>query len=180
MSDEQWGGREDYPFEPIKKEKAWRGRDPREGITRAMASDYGAFMGKFLIQPTKPSPVLPLNGLTFAIKDMWVDLHFANHCCARTELPIDLVGVEETDATVFFFVLMMMPRKLLRKGSDCWTVNCSFDVEGQVTGFGNPDWARTHSAACSTAPSVLAVLEAGATCIGKTVMDEMAYRFVTT
>ncbi|PKI51559.1 hypothetical protein CRG98_028119 [Punica granatum] len=50
-----------------------------------------------------------------------------------------------------------------------------FDVEGQVTGFGNPDWARTHSAACSTAPSVLAVLEAGATCVGKTVMDEMAY-----
>ncbi|XP_031403703.1 amidase 1 [Punica granatum] len=86
----------------------------------AMASDYGAFMTKFLLQPAKPSPALPLNGLTFAIKEM-------------------------------------------------------FDVEGQVTGFGNPDWARTHSAACSTAPTVLALLEAGATCVGKTVMDEMAY-----
>ncbi|KAK4781544.1 hypothetical protein SAY86_015646 [Trapa natans] len=87
---------------------------------RAMASDHGAFMSKFRLQPSKPSPALPLDGLTFAIKEI-------------------------------------------------------FNVEGQVTGFGNPDWARTHSAACSTAPSVLAVLEAGATCVGNTVMDEMAY-----
>lgn len=50
-----------------------------------------------------------------------------------------------------------------------------FDVNGYVTGFGNPDWARTHMAATSTAPAVLAVLDAGASCIGKTVMDEMAY-----
>ncbi|XP_044467758.1 amidase 1-like [Mangifera indica] len=50
-----------------------------------------------------------------------------------------------------------------------------FDVEGYVTGFGHPEWARTHSAATSTAPAVLAVLRGGATCIGKTVMDEMAY-----
>ncbi|GKV20649.1 hypothetical protein SLEP1_g30747 [Rubroshorea leprosula] len=33
-----------------------------------------------------------------------------------------------------------------------------FDVNGYVTGFGNPDWARTHPAATSTAPAVLAVL----------------------
>ncbi|KAF9605500.1 hypothetical protein IFM89_017519 [Coptis chinensis] len=50
-----------------------------------------------------------------------------------------------------------------------------FDVKGYVTGFGNPDWARTHNAAVSTAPAVLAVLNGGATCVGKTVMDEMAY-----
>ncbi|XP_043719848.1 amidase 1-like [Telopea speciosissima] len=50
-----------------------------------------------------------------------------------------------------------------------------YDVEGYVTGFGNPDWARTHSPAVSTAPSVLLLLNAGATCVGKTVMDEMAY-----
>ncbi|KAF5178711.1 Glutamyl-tRNA(Gln) amidotransferase subunit A [Thalictrum thalictroides] len=50
-----------------------------------------------------------------------------------------------------------------------------FDVKGYVTGFGNPDWARTHSAAVSTAPVVSAVLSAGATCVGKVVMDEMAY-----
>ncbi|XP_056697393.1 amidase 1 isoform X2 [Spinacia oleracea] len=50
-----------------------------------------------------------------------------------------------------------------------------FDLEGFVTGFGNPDWARTHTPAKSTAPAVLALLKAGATCVGKTVMDEMAY-----
>ena len=53
-----------------------------------------------------------------------------------------------------------------------------FDVDGYVTGFGNPDWARTHPAATSTAPAVLAVLRGGATCVGKTVLDEMAYRLV--
>lgn len=51
-------------------------------------------------------------------------------------------------------------------------------MEGFVTGFGNPDWARTHTPAKSTAPAVLALLKAGATCVGKTVMDEMAYRLV--
>jgi len=53
----------------------------------------------------------------------------------------------------------------------------SFDVEGRVTGFGNPDWLRTHSAATSTAPVVSSLLEAGATALGITIMDEMAYRF---
>nr|GMD43715.1 amidase 1 [Ipomoea batatas] len=51
-----------------------------------------------------------------------------------------------------------------------------FDVDGYVTGFGNPDWARTHSAATSTAPVILDLLKAGATGVGKTFMDEMAYR----
>lgn len=49
-------------------------------------------------------------------------------------------------------------------------------MEGYVTGFGNPDWLRTHSAATSTAPAVSAVLNAGAICVGRTHMDEMAYR----
>ncbi|XP_042517125.1 amidase 1-like [Macadamia integrifolia] len=50
-----------------------------------------------------------------------------------------------------------------------------FDVEGYVTGFGHPDWARTHSPAVSTAPVVTALLNAGATSVGKTVLDELAY-----
>ncbi|XP_061338008.1 amidase 1-like [Gastrolobium bilobum] len=83
------------------------------------ASDYGAFMDKFILPPSS-SPGLPLNSLTFAIKDI-------------------------------------------------------FDVEGYVTGFGSPDWARTHPVATSTAPTVLALLRAGATSVGKTVLDEMAY-----
>ncbi|KAA8545097.1 hypothetical protein F0562_019881 [Nyssa sinensis] len=83
-------------------------------------SDYGAFMEKFILQPSSSPHQLPLNALTFAVKEI-------------------------------------------------------FDVDGHVTGFGNPDWARTHSAATSTAPAVLAVLRGGATCVGTTVMDEMAY-----
>lgn len=51
-------------------------------------------------------------------------------------------------------------------------------MDGYVTGFGNPDWAKTHSAATSTAPAVLAILNSGAKCVGKTIMDEMAYRSV--
>ncbi|KAF8724041.1 hypothetical protein HU200_021050 [Digitaria exilis] len=50
-----------------------------------------------------------------------------------------------------------------------------FDISGRVTGFGNPDWARTHAPAAATSPVVLATVAAGATSVGKTVMDEMAY-----
>ncbi|XP_074326379.1 amidase 1-like isoform X3 [Apium graveolens] len=94
----------------------------------AAVSQCGAFIEKFVLKSpsssssSSSSQELPLNGLTFAVKDV-------------------------------------------------------FDVEGYVTGFGNPDWARTHSAATSTAPAITALLRAGATCVGKTVLDEMAYGF---
>ncbi|CAM8894676.1 unnamed protein product [Rhodiola kirilowii] len=87
----------------------------------AAVSDYGAFMEKFILQPTATSSSPPpLDSLTYAVKDI-------------------------------------------------------FDVQGLVTGFGNPDWARTHQPPACTASAVTAMLGAGATCIGKTVMDEMAY-----
>ncbi|CAM6095281.1 unnamed protein product [Calypogeia fissa] len=50
-----------------------------------------------------------------------------------------------------------------------------FDVEGYVTGFGNPEWAQTHEPATQTAPAVQVLVKAGAKCIGKTHMDEMAF-----
>ncbi len=50
-----------------------------------------------------------------------------------------------------------------------------FDVAGAVTGFGNPDWARTHAPAVATAPVVLALLEAGARLVGKTKTVELAF-----
>ncbi|XAR53051.1 Amidase [Bertholletia excelsa] len=50
-----------------------------------------------------------------------------------------------------------------------------FDVKGYVTGFGNPDWKRTHEAAGKTAVVVMAMLKNGATCVGKTVMDELSF-----
>ena len=50
-----------------------------------------------------------------------------------------------------------------------------FDVAGFVTGAGNPDWLRTHEPATKTAPAVQAVVDAGATLVGKTHMDELAF-----
>ena len=50
-----------------------------------------------------------------------------------------------------------------------------FDVAGQVTGCGNPDWLRTHAPAAATAPAVARLVEAGATLVGKTVTDELAF-----
>ncbi len=51
----------------------------------------------------------------------------------------------------------------------------NFDIVGHVTGAGNPDWLRTHKAAASTAPAVQMLLDAGATLVGKTIMDELAF-----
>lgn len=50
-----------------------------------------------------------------------------------------------------------------------------FDVAGEVTSFGHPDWARTHPAASGTAPVVAALLEAGASLVGKTKTVELAF-----
>jgi hypothetical protein len=49
-------------------------------------------------------------------------------------------------------------------------------VEGHVTGFGNPDWLSTHDPAPRTAAAVSLVVSQGATCVGKTVVDELSYR----
>ncbi|KAF9626688.1 hypothetical protein IFM89_038783 [Coptis chinensis] len=47
-------------------------------------------------------------------------------------------------------------------------------VVGYKTRFGNRDWENTHLAASETAVVVSAVMDGGATCAGKTVVDEMA------
>ncbi|WP_421996436.1 amidase [Reyranella sp.] len=49
------------------------------------------------------------------------------------------------------------------------------DIAGHVTGAGNPRWLETHGPATATAPCVTALLEAGATMVGKTISDELAY-----
>ncbi|KAM5570404.1 translocon at the outer membrane of chloroplasts 64 [Rosa sericea] len=56
-----------------------------------------------------------------------------------------------------------------------FAVSDVFDIEGYVTGFGHPDWAKTHDPASRTSPVVTTLVEGGATCIGKTVVDELAY-----
>jgi amidase len=57
----------------------------------------------------------------------------------------------------------------------CFGVKDLFDIGGYVTGCGNPDWARTHPQAVANAVCVDQLLSAGATCIGKTVCDELAF-----
>ncbi|MBC7735463.1 MAG: amidase [Bacteriovorax sp.] len=49
-----------------------------------------------------------------------------------------------------------------------------FDVQGHVTGCGNPDWRRTHAPARRSAWCVQRLLAAGATLVGKTVTDEIS------
>jgi amidase len=50
-----------------------------------------------------------------------------------------------------------------------------YDVEGHATGAGSPDWLSTHAPAAATAPAITRLLEAGATLVGKTHTDELAY-----
>ncbi|TKY61068.1 Translocon at the outer membrane of chloroplasts 64 [Spatholobus suberectus] len=49
-----------------------------------------------------------------------------------------------------------------------------FDIEGHVSTFGHPEWASTHEPASSTSPAVSALVEGGATCVGTTVVDDLA------
>eukprot|EP00854_Cymbomonas_tetramitiformis_P001089 gene1089-1643_t len=57
-----------------------------------------------------------------------------------------------------------------------FSVKDIFDVKGVATGFGNPEWLTTHAELAEEhAPSVEALLCAGATADGKTHMDELAY-----
>lgn len=50
-----------------------------------------------------------------------------------------------------------------------------FHIAGIPTTAGNPEWLASHPIPKVTAPSVSALLEAGATLIGKTLTDELAY-----
>lgn len=49
-----------------------------------------------------------------------------------------------------------------------------YDVAGHVTGGGNPDWKRTHGRAEQTSWPVQALVDAGATMVGKTHTDELS------
>jgi amidase len=50
-----------------------------------------------------------------------------------------------------------------------------FHIAGHRTGFGHPDWLRTHPPAESTALVVRQLLDAGARMVGKTLTDELTY-----
>jgi amidase len=50
-----------------------------------------------------------------------------------------------------------------------------YDIAGERTGGGNPDWLAEQQPATRTAPSVQKLLDAGATIIGKTMCDEFFF-----
>lgn len=50
-----------------------------------------------------------------------------------------------------------------------------FDLAGEVSGFGSPDWLRTHGPAACDCAIVTKLLGAGATLVGKTHMEELAF-----
>ena len=51
----------------------------------------------------------------------------------------------------------------------------AFEIAGVRTGFGQPDWLRTHPPATETAEAVTRLLGAGADLVGKTHCDELCY-----
>src|ERR1700752_2448759 len=50
-----------------------------------------------------------------------------------------------------------------------------YDVAGNRTGFGNPDWLRTHEPAARTAPAVQRLLHPRARLVGKTHREELTW-----
>jgi amidase len=50
-----------------------------------------------------------------------------------------------------------------------------FDVAGHATGAGNPTWLATHPVPLASSPIIDSLLAAGATLLGKTLTDELAY-----
>jgi len=50
-----------------------------------------------------------------------------------------------------------------------------FDVAGHRTGFGSPDWWRTHPPAANSAWVLMRLLQAGASLAGRTHTEEMAF-----
>ncbi|KAJ3697731.1 hypothetical protein LUZ61_001436 [Rhynchospora tenuis] len=50
-----------------------------------------------------------------------------------------------------------------------------FDISEAIASFGCPDWTATHHPATQTSPVISTLVENGATCVGKTVIDEMAF-----
>jgi len=119
--------------------------------------DFGAFVERFelLPFPQLPPPAAPqsLSGLTFAVKDMFVILLFN---------------------IVFLKVLKCWCVILLVSQALQWDCFCRFEIKGRVTGFGSPDWKRTHEEGSKNAVVITSLLKEGAKCVGSTVLDELS------
>lgn len=56
-----------------------------------------------------------------------------------------------------------------------FVVKDCYDIAGTRTGFGQPDWLRSHPPASATAPVVTQLLAAGARAVGRTICDELTF-----
>jgi len=83
--------------------------------------------------------------------------------------------VDTCNAFVPGEMITVDPNRTGKLSSLTFAVKELFDVGEFVTGAGNPLWKNTHPAAQTTAPSVEMLLNEGATLIGKTISDEMAF-----
>ena len=69
----------------------------------------------------------------------------------------------------------VLPYKNGKLSSLNFAVKELYSIKGFVTGCGNPHWKNSHDPAIKTAPSVEMLLNEGATMVGKTISDEMAF-----
>jgi len=72
-------------------------------------------------------------------------------------------------------MITVAPNREGKLSSLTFAVKELYDVNGFVTGAGNPRWKETHPVAQTTAPAVELLLNEGATLLGKTISDEMAF-----
>lgn len=72
-------------------------------------------------------------------------------------------------------MITVAPNREGKLSSLTFAVKELYDVKGFVTGAGNPRWKNTHPVARTTAPAVEMLLNEGATLLGKTISDEMAF-----
>lgn len=83
--------------------------------------------------------------------------------------------VDTCNAFVPGEMITVDPNRKGKLSSLTFAVKELYDVKGFITGAGNPHWKNAHPAAQSTAPAVEMLLNEGATLIGKTISDEMAF-----
>jgi len=56
-----------------------------------------------------------------------------------------------------------------------FAVKDNIDIANEITGYGSPGWAATHSKSTANAICIEQLLSAGGTCLGKVKLDELAY-----
>jgi amidase len=87
------------------------------------------------------------------------------------------------DTANAFIELFAQPVRTVDSGSLAgltFAAKDNIDVEGRITGNGNPVWRRAHGPAAAHAPVVARLLAEGAVLAGKTHMDEFAYSLMGT